>query len=371
MKKRLIYFACLFPVILALSEYVIFVVLQFSGMFLIPFIEYAFIFLSIFCPLVFVAVMLADGKKYLRLKSWLYTVSGVWMGLTIYLFAAAVATALVIYIDSLYNFPLSFFAIGIFFFGIAKLITLFGVITAYSPKVVTWEVRSSVLASAWSGKKIVLISDTHLGHLYKARFIRNVVELVNKEKPDIIFHAGDIIDGPTFDYNKVFEPLNDLQSNLGTFYTEGNHERYSRDYANFRAEFEKIKTITDMTDKKTIVLGTQILGLSYKEHETPAETAMRLDAVGFDGTTPSIVLLHNPLHARIVAEKGASLVLSGHTHGGQCFPMTLIIKKIYGHYGHGVTYTNGHPSVTTFGVGAAMSPLRVGTASEIVVLKIV
>ncbi len=371
MRKQFIYFILSLPIILFLSEYTVFRVLSFSGLLANPALHYIFVALAWFCPIFFIVIMLADGRQFLQIKSWLYILAGTWLGLLVYLFTAAVISALAIFADSLIGFPVSFFAVTLFFTAIAIVVTLWGILVATNPRIVHLTVESPALRDTWKGKTIVLVSDTHLGHIWKERFMEKVVRMINDQKPDIVFHAGDIIDAPVFDYDRGFAPLLDLRSTLGTFYTEGNHEGYSRDYKNFRTAFEKITTITDMTDKRTTVLGTQILGLSYKNSETEAEIGARLDAIGFDPALPSIVILHNPFHTKALADKGVSIVLSGHTHGGQCFPMTLIARKVYGHYCVGATTTHGMPSVTTYGVGAAISPMRVGTISEIVVLKII
>lgn len=41
--------------------------------------------------------------------------------------------------------------------------TAFGIINATMPRIVTYEVNSPSLREKWSGKNIVIVSDTHLG----------------------------------------------------------------------------------------------------------------------------------------------------------------------------------------------------------------
>ncbi len=80
---------------------------------------------------------------------------------------------------------------------------------------------------------------------------------------------------------------------------------------------------------------------------------------------PVIALDHNPKHIDGY-ETEADLVLSGHTHNGQIFPMTILTDFIYtvdyGYYQN----ENGTQIIVSSGVGYWGMPIRVGTDSEIV-----
>ena len=82
---------------------------------------------------------------------------------------------------------------------------------------------------------------------------------------------------------------------------------------------------------------------------------------------PTVVLDHKPENITEAAEYGADLVLCGHTHKGQMFPITLFTKWangkncFYGHHISGKTH-----SIITSGVGFFELPVRIGTNNEIV-----
>lgn len=63
-------------------------------------------------------------------------------------------------------------------------------------------VRLPNLPSAWRGRRVVLVSDMHLGHVYNGGFTRRIVQMVMREKPDSVFIAGDLYDGTTIDAEK-------------------------------------------------------------------------------------------------------------------------------------------------------------------------
>jgi predicted MPP superfamily phosphohydrolase len=235
------------------------------------------------------------------------------------------------------------------------------------PRIVTYDIDSPALSKQWAGKNIVLVSDTHLGVVRSGKFMKKVVGKINEQKPDVVFIAGDIIDGPVFNYQKGLSPLKDIKSTFGIFYTPGNHEGYNPEPEKF---YPIVKALTTtVIDSKTEVNGTAIVGLDYRR-ETVEATAERLKDTGFRADVPTIALLHDPTNVTTLMDAGVSLVLSGHTHCGQFFPINLVVRGIYKEYTYGVNVRGNSTAVTTCGVGTAMSPLRLGTNPEIVVLHI-
>ena len=89
-----------------------------------------------------------------------------------------------------------------------------------------------------------------------------------------------------------------------------------------------------------------------------------------DKTLPTIVLDHNPKNINEY-NGNADLILCGHTHKGQMFPLNLITSLIYDvDYGQYSSKSNVQAIVTS-GIGYWGPPVRVGTNSEIVSIKIV
>jgi predicted MPP superfamily phosphohydrolase len=198
--------------------------------------------------------------------------------------------------------------------------------------------------------------------------MKKIVGIMQSENPDIVFNIGDLIDGAAFPYRECFEPLSLLDPGLGSYYVEGNHELYSKDYKKFRLEFPK--NLVDLTEKKIVMNGTQIIGLGYRVKESGDEIISRLKSLEYSSDMPSIILLHDPKNIEALSTLGVTLVLSGHTHSGQFFPFTVVVKKLYKKYTHGVAYTNDTISVTSCGVGTSVVPMRIGTTPEIIVLNI-
>ena len=66
---------------------------------------------------------------------------------------------------------------------------------------------------------------------------------------------------------------------------------------------------------------------------------------------------------------GYNLQLSGHTHGGQFYPMRWFCKLMF-KYNMGIFEKNGSYLSVTTGVGSMDTPMRLGTDSELVILKL-
>ncbi len=158
-----------------------------------------------------------------------------------------------------------------------------------------------------------------------------------------------------------------MKSTYGTYFTPGNHEKFNRE-PNIWEPILK-SHVTVLADEKTEINGTQIIGLDFK-NEKMDETKIRMEKIGYEKNKPSIVLLHDPKNTPVLAQMGTSLILSGHTHLGQFWPLNLLVKAMYKKFAYGMVKTGGTISITSSGIGTAMSPIRLLTKSEIVVIKI-
>jgi predicted MPP superfamily phosphohydrolase len=114
--------------------------------------------------------------------------------------------------------------------------------------------------------------------------------------------------------------------------------------------------------------GLQIVGVHYRDATNPERYQAILRKIGLDRGCASVLLLHAPVRLPTSGAEGISLQLSGHTHGGQFFPWTLIVQRVWGKFAHGLQAFGKLQVFTTYGTGTWGPPLRVGTRSEIVVI---
>jgi predicted MPP superfamily phosphohydrolase len=80
------------------------------------------------------------------------------------------------------------------------------------------------LPQAFRGLKLVQFSDVHLGHFYAAEDLRQAVELINAQKPDLICFTGDLVDRDGEMLADAVPVLRALSAPLGKFAVLGNHD---------------------------------------------------------------------------------------------------------------------------------------------------
>jgi uncharacterized protein len=368
MNKRFLIFRTTLLLIILICEYVAYSLLHGVEIIKSAQLETILIVMGIILPVIFIGSMLYSNKHYSLFNSWLNTLSSVWLGIVLYIFIASLIISLLIILNYYLNLQIPIKIISYILIVIILCIVFYGIINSKNIRITRHNIKLDKLSKDWANKKIVIISDMHIGNIYRNKYVERVANLVKLENPDITFNLGDLIDGSSFPYLDWLSPLSSFESKLGNYYIEGNHETYCHEYEKFKSELPKL--LNNITNKKVVINNTQIIGLNYRESKSKEEIKSRLVSLGYNPGVPSIILMHNPKNIEILSQSGVSLILSGHTHAGQFFPWTIIIKNRYKKYTHGVNYTNGTVSITSAGIGASAVPLRIGTNPEIVVLNI-
>lgn len=297
----------------------------------------------------------------------LYAVSATWLGALNFAFLAALACWLVQGIAWLVGANLPRFAVGTALFGLAALATVHGLVRAAWLSVTPVTVRLPGLPEAWWGRTAALVTDLHLGPLSGAGFLRRVLDRLRALRPEIVFVSGDLFDGPTFGLDELAAPWRGFSAPRGVFYVTGNHDEFAERSLYVGAARRAGLRVLD--NEAVGVDGLRIVGAHDAEAGDPAELRAILRRAGLDRSRPSILLAHRPIHLAIVEEEGVSLQLSGHTHLGQMWPWSLLVRRIYGPFAYGLHRFGRLQVCTSSGAGTWGPPLRVGTRSEIVLLR--
>jgi predicted MPP superfamily phosphohydrolase len=222
--------------------------------------------------------------------------------------------------------------------------------------------------------KIAVLTDMHIGSIgINLKKLEKIVELTNKQKPDIIFLLGDFdskaIANSGIKQKDIIKAFKKFKAPYGVISVLGNH-----DFNPFIA--------TEMLQKSNItVLKNQyirvekgnntfyVVGLKDLWHYRPnvKKVISRVKS-----NQPIIVLSHNPDVFPEIPDK-VSLTLSGHNHGGQAYlPFIggLFLPSDYGQrYVKGYIVENGKHLYVSSGIGNC-GPARFGNIPEIVILNI-
>lgn len=214
--------------------------------------------------------------------------------------------------------------------------------------------------------KLVMMSDLHIGYPNRRKELGRWVDMVNAEQPDLILIAGDIIDGsirPLVD-EQMHEEF--LRLKAPVYACMGNHEYFCGiDQAK---QFYKDAGICLLQDSCAVVGDLCIIGrddCTVKYHRASLrDLTKQADPKKF-----SIVLDHQPQHLEHAEKQKVDFQFSGHTHNGQVWPITWIVRKMYecayGQYQRGNTQY-----YISSGMGIWGGKFRIGTRSEYVVVTI-
>ena len=192
------------------------------------------------------------------------------------------------------------------------------------------------LPKEFDGIKIGQISDVHSGSFFNKTAVKGGVEMLLKEKPDVIFFTGDLVNNMASEmenYQPVFEKV---KAPLGVFSTLGNHD-YG-DYASWDSLAAKKQNLNHlmtvhkqmgwdllMDENRELKIGNEkisIIGIQNwgAKARFPKYGDLKKATVGTDEMPVKLLLSHDPSHwdAQVLKEfKNIDIMFAGHTHGMQ------------------------------------------------------
>jgi predicted MPP superfamily phosphohydrolase len=296
----------------------------------------------------------------------LYRVAAAWLGWLSFFFFASCLSWVTFGMARLVGRDVNFHRIVETLFVAAAVLGFSGLVNAGWTRVRRVTIRLESLPPVWRGRTAALISDLHLGHVRNGRFLKRIVAKTMREKPDVVFVAGDLFDGTAIDAVQAAEPLRDLRAPQGAYFVAGNHEQFGDDSKYLRAIAGA--GVRVLENEKVEADGLQIVGVPYKHATHDWHLRSILQQIGLDRNRASILLTHAPDHPHIPAEAGFSLQLSGHTHRGQFFPWTWMVRRMYRQFAYGLSRIGKMQVYTSSGAGTWGPPLRLGSSPEIVLL---
>jgi predicted MPP superfamily phosphohydrolase len=296
-----------------------------------------------------------------------YRTSSIWLGVLNYSFFAAGAAWIFSAAAALVSFHIEPKLIACIFFGAAMATSIYGVANASWLRVTRVTVKLENLPANWRGRTVALVTDLHLGNVRGARFARHVVAKLQELQADAVFISGDLFDGAKADLDALLEPWKGLSAPAGVYFVTGNHEEFT-DRAKYLELVERAG-IRVLNNEKVEIKGLQIIGVHDAELHAPRLFRAVLHGAKPDRNRPSILLAHQPINLAIVEEEGVSLQLSGHSHGGQLWPWTLVAARVHGPFNRGLNPFGKLLVLTSNGAGTWGAPMRVGTKSEIVLIR--
>ena len=224
------------------------------------------------------------------------------------------------------------------------------------------------------GYKIALLSDVHYGKFNNKNDLERFVASLTAQKLDMVILCGDIVDEDTTkaQMQEIFSILGSIKSSYGSYFVFGNHDEqpYSKNPSFTEAELVAVveKNGIDVLEDELVNIGDDILLVGRRDGGERKSVEELLG--GADSSKFVICADHKPYDFEAEADAGVDLQLSGHTHGGQIFPIGTVMKLFnIGDMVYGKKQVGDMTAVTTSGITGS-HPLRTQGKSEYVVITV-
>ncbi|ACD83984.1 metallophosphoesterase [Candidatus Methylacidiphilum infernorum] len=222
--------------------------------------------------------------------------------------------------------------------------------------------------------RVVVASDIHAGGTIGKRRLSIILKKILSLDPDLILLPGDLLDGSkrVLEKEGIEHFFKSLSAGYGVYSCIGNHECfYDSDSLSSFLENCGIAVLRDETrrvDDFFYVVGRDDQAVEIIEGKAKRKT-LREILKNCDRSKPILVMDHRPTAIDEAVREQVDLLVCGHTHQGQFWPINHIVDRLfplsYGYRKIGLSHI-----VVTRGAGTWGPPVRVGQRSEIMLLHL-
>ena len=189
-------------------------------------------------------------------------------------------------------------------------------------------ITSDNITSEIDGFKIVHISDLHYGTTINSKMLKEIVDEINLNKPDILVFTGDLFDNSVTlsdsDINDIKDNLKNIKTTYGKYAIYGDmDDKDSWNSIIEESEFENIndtsKLIFDNTNIPIILSGISSNSGVEDIIEKSRSITSYIEELEVKPCY-SILLMHEPDYVDTIDLNNYDLVLAGHSLGGIYIP---------------------------------------------------
>jgi uncharacterized protein len=332
----------------------------------------------VICPIL---VRVVEWQGMESLARGLAFIGYTWMGFLFLFVAAALLLDIyrgVVFLVSLaigrrsINGKLSPRAVFFLCLGTAFVLGVYAQIEAISIQTEHIVIKSSKIPKEVGRFRIVQISDVHLGLIMGKRQLSRILNVVRAAKPDILVSTGDLLDGQIDGIEDLAEEFQKIKPLYGKYAVNGNHEYYvgierARKFCK-TAGFTLLSNETFDIPGILVIAGVDDLAANRFGHYGKPTEKQLLSKWPTDRFV--VVLKHRPLLDE--TSRGLfDLQLSGHTHRGQIFPFSLIIKMLYPVDAGLLNLADGAILYVSRGSGTWGPPMRLLAPPEVTIIDLV
>ncbi len=175
------------------------------------------------------------------------------------------------------------------------------------------------------GYRIIQLSDLHYSPLVWQAYLRQMVELVNRQSPDLVLVTGDLLTGGHQFVRGITALLRSIHARDGVIVTFGNHDysmagKRNRDHGQhlsdrLESNLERHGINVLRNERADITRGQGRLTIVGLDDEWTDRLDPDIAFEDIDESIPIVCLNHNPVNAVEMLNYPWQWMLAGHTHG--------------------------------------------------------
>ena len=273
---------------------------------------------------------------------------------------------------------------GLAMLCLALVLLVIGYIEAYrEPKLERVTITIPNLPPELDGFRIAQLSDVHMDGFVNSKDLARLVDRINKLDADVVAITGDLVEFRTEDIKSEILPIAELKARDGVFFVTGNHEYYVG-ADEWVEEIRRLGITVLFNEHRVIKRGNARLLLAGVPnvqgglHGTQPVSAKGVAAILSDpaqslrdapDVNVKVLLAHQPASAFAARDAGFDILICGHTHGGQFFPVTLIAYLVHP-FLSGLHRMDNLQVYVNRGAGVLGPPVRLGVPPEITLIEL-
>ena len=298
--------------------------------------------------------MLFEAHKSRKITRFLTTVDGLWMWASLMFLLDII---MIYVIGSFITLP------SIVIVALLAIVPILGAYNYWKAHNLVVNEKTLEFNNLQRDINIAHLSDVHFGSVRHKEIISDIKDKLNTLDCELAIISGDLADGSSVVEEDDFMAFKDVK--MPIIFTPGNHDYYMGIESVIGACRKAGVIVLDNESMEFECLNIHGVPYNMEDRSIP-----QFDESLIKPGLLNIINYHVPFYWEEFSNLGFDIQLSGHTHGGQFYPTIWVCKLLFG-YNRGLFKNNlGKYLHVSTGVGSMDTPMRWGTDSEIVVLKL-